>query len=133
MKTSILILIAIITTIAIKDNFSSPPPTGVESVSAPELYKVTAYCACSKCCGAWADGYTASGHKISKGDRFVATPSSIPFGTRLRIAGYAEGQSVRVLDRGGAIKGNRLDVYFDTHQEALNWGVKYIEVEGIDQ
>jgi 3D (Asp-Asp-Asp) domain-containing protein len=27
-----------------------------------------------------------------------------------------------VKDRGGAIKGTKLDVYFDTHQEALNWG-----------
>ncbi|MHC4720522.1 MAG: 3D domain-containing protein, partial [Planctomycetota bacterium] len=36
---------------------------------------------------------------------------------------------VKVLDRGGAIKGNRLDVFFHSHQQALNWGVRYIDVK----
>ena len=34
-------------------------------------------------------------------------------------------QEFVVEDRGGAIKDNRLDRFFNTHQEALNWGVKY--------
>ena len=43
-----------------------------------------------------------------------------PFGTRMYIEGYGWG---RVEDRGGAIKGpNRIDLYFDSHQEALQWG-----------
>ncbi|NIU84285.1 MAG: hypothetical protein GWN64_12635, partial [Candidatus Thorarchaeota archaeon] len=33
--------------------------------------RVTAYCPCSKCCGKYADGITASGHKIQPGDAFV--------------------------------------------------------------
>jgi 3D (Asp-Asp-Asp) domain-containing protein len=40
--------------------------------------------------------------------------------TRIYISGYGWG---RVEDKGSAIKGdNRLDLYFDSHQHALNWG-----------
>jgi len=93
------------------------------------VYKVTAYCPCPKCCGKYGWGYTtASGHKIKAGDRFVAAPKDIAFGTILGVPGYGV---VPVLDRGGAIKGNRLDVYFPTHQEALNWGVKILEVSEV--
>jgi len=86
--------------------------------------KVTAFCPCEKCCGKFADGITASGHKIVQGDKFVAAPPEIPFGTMIEIPNYG---LVPVLDRGGVIKGDRLDVFFDTHEEALEWGVKYLE------
>lgn len=88
--------------------------------------KVTAYCPCELCCGKWSDGYTASGHKIGKDDKFVAAPLSIPFGMMLVVPGYNDGKPVPVLDRGGAIRGNRLDVFFDSHKEALEWGVKWL-------
>ncbi|MCJ7776847.1 MAG: 3D domain-containing protein, partial [Sedimentisphaerales bacterium] len=81
----------------------------------------------TKCCGRWASIYpriTASGHVIRPGDAFVAAPKNIPFGTTLIVPGYNNGKPVKVLDRGGAIKGNRLDAYFPSHQEALNFGVK---------
>ncbi len=98
--------------------------------------KVTAYCACKKCCGKYADGITASRHVISIGDKFIAADKKYVFGTKMYIPGYYHthkgSTSVReyaqVLDRGGAIKGNHIDVYFDTHQEALNWGVQFLDV-----
>ena len=108
--------------------FSSPSSeaTSASDTSADvRLYRVTAYCPCEKCCGKWADGYTASGHKIESGDLIVAAPPTFPFGTRIFIPHY--GQAV-VQDRGGAITGNRLDVLFATHEEALQWGVKYLKV-----
>lgn len=85
-------------------------------------FKITAYCSCSKCCGK-SDGITASGAKATAG-RTIAAPSTFKFGTKLIINGH----EYTVEDRGGAIKGNRIDIYFDSHQEALNFGVKYIEV-----
>lgn len=96
-----------------------------------ELWRITAYCPKSCCCQDYADGITASGHKIRKGDKFCAAPPEIPFGTMLNIPGYG---TVPVLDRGGAIKGRRLDVFFDDangisgHQRALNWGVQYLRI-----
>lgn len=85
-------------------------------------FKITAYCSCSKCCGK-SDGITASGTKATAG-RTIAAPSNFKFGTKLIINGH----EYTVEDRGGAIKGNRIDIYFDSHQEALDFGVQYIEV-----
>jgi len=91
--------------------------------------RVTAYCPCPKCCGEYSDGITACGHKIRPGDVFVAADRRFAFHTEMVIEGYGNSQPVKVLDRGGAIKGNKLDVFFMTHQEALEWGVHHIDVK----
>jgi 3D (Asp-Asp-Asp) domain-containing protein len=91
--------------------------------------RVTAYCPCPKCCGSYSDGRTACNHRIRQGDVFVAADSEYPFGTEMVIAGYNNSRAVKVLDRGGVIKGNRLDVFFNSHKEALNWGVRHIDVK----
>lgn len=91
--------------------------------------RVTGYCPCSKCCGKFADGITACGHKIRPGDTFVAADKRYSFGTEMVIEGYSNGKSIKVLDRGGAIRGNKLDAFFHTHQEALVWGVRHIDVK----
>ena len=81
------------------------------------IYTITAYCPCQKCCGK-TDGITASGVKAVEGVT-IATDKSIPFGTKIYIDGVGE----RIVqDRGGAIKGNRIDLYFDSHEEALQFG-----------
>lgn len=91
--------------------------------------RVTAYCPCPKCCGQYADGITACGHVIQPGDTFVAADKRYGFGTEIIVPGYSRGQAVKVLDRGGAIKGDRIDVFFHSHQEALEWGVQYLDVK----
>ncbi len=91
--------------------------------------RITAYCPCQKCCGEYADGITACGHKIRPGDAFVAADKQYSFGTEMLIPGYKNGQPVKVLDRGGAIRGDRLDVFFHSHEEALKWGVKHLDVK----
>ena len=92
-----------------------------------DLWRVTAYCSGSCCCEEFADGITASGYKIKRFDQLVAAPKSIPFHTWIYIPGYSDGH-VEVLDRGGSIKGKRLDLLFPDHQSALNWGVQYLEI-----
>ena len=86
------------------------------------IFKITAYCSCKKCTGS-GKGITASG-AIVQANHTVAAPPNFPFGTILLINGI----EYTVEDRGGAIKGNRLDIYFDSHEEALQFGVKYLEV-----
>jgi len=93
-----------------------------------ETYEVTAYCACEICCKGSADGINAAGTKPIEG-RSVAADRSLPIGTRLWIEGIGE----RIVDdRGEAIKGKRLDIYFDSHQDALDFGRQWLEVAIIE-
>ncbi|MGB9638765.1 MAG: 3D domain-containing protein, partial [bacterium] len=68
--------------------------------------------------------YTATGHRVRKG--IVAVdPSVIPLGTKLYIQGY--GYAV-ALDKGSAIKGNRIDLYFENYNDVINWGRRRVKV-----
>ena len=98
-------------------------------------FKLTAYCSCEKCCGKWAlnrptdeNGkdivYGSTGTVLVAGTSIAVDPSVIPYGSQVEINGH----TYTAHDTGGAIKGNRIDVYFDNHQEALNFGVQYAEV-----
>ncbi len=93
------------------------------SLSGVQLFKVTAYCPCLKCCGK-TNGITASGTHATAG-KTIAASSQFAFGTKLLI----NGTTYTVEDRGGAIQGNKIDIYCNTHTEALAWGVKYLPVE----
>jgi 3D (Asp-Asp-Asp) domain-containing protein len=96
----------------------------------PRRMLVTAYCPCTECCGPNAQGITASGRPVSaNGAKFVAADPALPFGTMLVIPGYNNSRPVEVLDRGGAIRGDRLDVYFPTHEEARRWGRQWLMVQ----
>ncbi|MEA2736664.1 MAG: hypothetical protein QOE14_3115 [Humisphaera sp.] len=110
-------------------------PTRIGSV-APRVVvmEVTAYCPCKKCCGPKAQGITASGKRVNHNDGFfvAADKNVFDFHTKLKIPGYANGQAVPVLDRGGAIKGNKLDLFFTSHAEALKWGRQKIAVTVLD-
>ena len=90
--------------------------------------RVTAYEPSWKSCGKFADGYTANMHKIRYGDVFVAADKKYSFGTEMIIPGYNNGKPVKVMDRGGKIKGNRLDVFYPSIKQARKWGVQYLDV-----
>ncbi len=108
-----------------------PAPTKEEEPSVWQTInmRVTAYCPGPECTGEGSPGITASGHKIQPGDAFVAADKRYSFDTEMVIPGYNDGQPVKVLDRGGAIQGDRIDVFFPTHDEALEWGVKNLDVK----
>ncbi len=91
----------------------------------------TAYSPDEKSCGKWADGFTASGYSVwTNGMKLVAADTNLlPFGTIVTIPGYNNGNPVQVLDRGGKIKGHRLDLLYPTHEIALQWGAQRLEVE----
>ena len=93
--------------------------------------RVTAYSPDERSCGASADGITASGYSVftNGGCLVAADPKMLPLGTILSVPGYDGGECVPVLDVGGAIKGNRLDVLFPTHEQAIAWGVRELEVD----
>lgn len=101
---------------------SSVRGSGVTTASSG-VYKVTAYCSCAKCCGK-TNGVTASGVHATA-NHTIAAPSTFAFGTQLVI----NGNTYTVEDRGGAIQGNRIDIYMNSHAEAIAWGVRYLNVE----
>ncbi len=92
--------------------------------------KVTAYSPDEQSCGIFADGMTASLHDVlTNAGRLVAADSRVlPLGSVISVPGYDNGDMVPVLDRGGAIKGRRLDVLYPTHRQALKWGVQDLDV-----
>ncbi len=92
--------------------------------------RVTAYSPDERSCGAHADGVTASGYSVWTNDmKMVAADTRVlPFGALVSIDGYHDGEVVPVLDRGGKIKGRRLDVLYPTHAIARQWGVQNIDV-----
>ena len=100
---------------------SSLPRTTSTGASG-QIYKITAYCSCAKCCGK-TTGITASGTRATAG-RTIAAPAKFAFGTKLSL----NGKVYTVEDRGGAISGNRIDLYVSSHAEALAWGVRYLPV-----
>ena len=118
-----------------------PPPTEKEKGDV----LVTGYCNCGDCCG-WRFSWLGFGQPVYtygplKGQRkeigvtargtvahlgTVAADTKVyPFGTRLLIPGYGTGV---VEDVGGAIKGKHIDVWFPSHQTALNWGRRNLKV-----
>jgi len=102
---------------------SEPIETEPEPESLGE-FKLTAYCPCEKCCGEWADGITYTGTVATAGRTVAVDPSVIPLGSTVRINGH----DYIAEDIGGAIKENRIDVFFDSHQAALQFGVQYADV-----
>lgn len=111
------------------------PPRGVDAQKFGLI--TTGYCPCKKCCG-WkrnwyfkpviasgpnkgkkkAVGITASGAPAKDGT-IAADAKLFPFGTVMYVPDYGFGV---VEDRGGDIKGYHIDLYFSSHQTALEWG-----------
>ncbi len=83
------------------------------------VFKITAYTLAEGS----GTGRTASGTKPVQG-RTVAASSQFAFGTKLNIGGHI----YTVEDRGGAIKGNKLDIFVNSKTEAIQWGVRYLPV-----
>ena len=101
--------------------------TTVKFEDIPELtelgtFKLTAYCACEKCCGK-SDGITATGTKAKANHTVAVDPNQIPYGTEL----YINGNTYIAEDTGG-FSGKIIDIYFDSHEEAKNFGIKYAKV-----
>ena len=98
-------------------------------------FTLTAYCPCVQCCGVWSaehpsrigTGYiqkTASGTIPTEGRTIGVDPSVIPFGTAVVINGH----EYIAEDRGGAVQGNVIDIFFVDHNEALAFGRQSAEV-----
>ena len=83
-------------------------------------WTTTAYCPCEICCGEWATGCTASG--IAATPQHTVACGILPFGSQVMI----DGVIYTVEDTG--VDGEWIDIFFESHEEALNYGMQMKEV-----
>lgn len=87
-------------------------------------FKATAYTASCKGCS----GITATGINLKKNPNakvISVDPRVIPLGTKVYVEGY--GYAI-AADRGHAMQGNKIDVFFSSKSKAYSWGVKTVKV-----
>ena len=91
-------------------------------------FQVTGYCSCTICCGEKEERLTKSETVPRASHTVAADPSVIPLGTRIVIDDVV----YTVEDTGKAVRGMRLDIFFDSHEEAVRYGrqEKYVYLEG---
>lgn len=100
--------------------------TVVEPASGQELMvTATAYTAyCEGCSGTTAIGIDLRSNPNQK--VIAVDPNIIPLGSKVWVEGYGEAIAG---DTGGAIKGNKIDVFIPTRNEALQWGRKQVKLK----
>ena len=91
-------------------------------------FQVTGYCSCTICCGEKEERLTKSETVPRASHTVAADPSVIPLGTRIVIDDVV----YTMEDTGKAVEGMRLDIFFDSHEEAVRYGrkEKYVYLEG---
>lgn len=113
-----------------------PTETMISETLEPVLlgnYRITAYCACEKCCGEWAKNRPngvvcgAAGIELKAG---VSCASPLPFGTVVEVEGLGE---YIVQDRTASWIAEKydnkvIDIYFDDHEAALKFGIQNLNV-----
>lgn len=87
------------------------------------IFKTTAYCPCKGCSGSWGRS-TSTGAVACANHTIAVDPSVIPYGSRVMINGVI----YTAEDRGGAVKGNHIDIFFDSHSETQHYGTRNAEV-----
>ena len=102
--------------------YVEPAAVEPEPVSLGE-FKIYHYCACKACCGK-TNGITATGTVATPGRTVAVDPNVIPLGSVVVI----DGHKYIAEDTGGAIKGKKIDMFCESHEEALQRGVAVKEV-----
>ncbi|MBD3108957.1 DUF348 domain-containing protein [Bacillus sp. AGMB 02131] len=105
--------------VASRGQSSSAPEGGTEMTVESTAY--TAYCA--GCSGTTATGFNLKSNPNAK--VIAVDPQVIPLGTKVWVEGY--GYAV-AADTGGAIKGNKIDVFFSEKSQAYKWGRKKVKI-----
>lgn len=102
-------------------------PTNVKAAKEITV-RATAYTAsCEGCSGITATGINLKDNPNAK--VISVDPSVIPLGSKVYVEGYGEAIAG---DTGGAIKGNKIDVFIPSKQDAIKFGVKQVKVKILD-
>ncbi|MCR5701448.1 MAG: SH3 domain-containing protein [Lachnospiraceae bacterium] len=101
---------------------TTTPVKAAESGECIGTFTITAYCGCSKCSGGHSK--TASGTTPTENRTIAADTSVLPYGTQVVIGGVV----YTVEDCGSGVCGNHIDIFFSTHEKAVNFGTKTMKV-----
>ncbi len=99
-----------------------------ETAPTPQLvslgtFKTTGYCPCSRCSEGWGR-HTCTGALATARHTIAVDPKVIPYGTQVMINGVV----YTAEDKGGGVRGNHIDIFFDNHAETLQHGTQNVEV-----
>lgn len=108
---------------AIPTEIQEPARGGISRLEPIGTFVVYHYCPCEQCCGK-TDGVTATGTKAEEGRTIAVDPAVIPLGTEVII----DGHRYIAEDTGSGIQGNKIDIFVESHEEALQLGVTTAEV-----
>ena len=113
---------------AMTENTDTNAAAEAQEAEAPaEIYAgrftTTAYCSCRRCCRG-GKNRTKSGTIPQAGHTISADLRVFPLGTKLRINGVV----YTVEDSGSGIRGNKLDIFFNSHSQALQYGKRSADV-----
>ena len=87
------------------------------------LFKTTGYCPCKACSEGWGR-HTCTGATATAGHTIAVDPRIIPYGSKVMIGGTI----YTAEDRGGGVRGNHIDIFYDTHGETRQHGTQNAEV-----
>lgn len=96
---------------------------GAAPIRSLGIFKTTGYCQCRSCSSGWGS-LTSTGTIASANHTIAVDPRVIPYGTKVMINGTV----YTAEDKGSGVRGNHIDIFFNTHSEARNQGVQYAEV-----
>lgn len=97
----------------------------------PVLFTVTAYCSCKICCGNYSpevtgrESRTATGTIPQQGRTISVDPTVIPYGSSVHVDGMGD---YIAEDCGGGVKQNHIEIYFESHEAALVFGIRRLYV-----
>ena len=100
-----------------------PQTTKQEEYVSLGSFSTTAFCPCDECSGGWGH-YTSSGATATEGVTIAVDESIIPIGTKV----YIDGHEYIAQDTGAWIEGYEIDIFFEDHATALEWGRQEKEV-----
>ncbi|MBR5268860.1 MAG: 3D domain-containing protein [Lachnospiraceae bacterium] len=118
---------------SVNKSSSSGSSKTVQSANTPKIesaepgeylgeFKATGYCNCQKCSGGYTKTYSGT---IPKANHTLSADlNKFPIGTKLVINGI----TYTVEDKGSSVNGNKVDIFFETHAEALAFGTKTVDV-----
>lgn len=109
---------------------SKTPAAETKPATATKEYMMNSSAYTASCAGC--SGITATGInlKANPNQKVISVdPNVIPLGSRVWVEGYGEAIAG---DTGGAIKGNKIDIFIPSKQAALDWGRKVVKVKILD-